>query len=58
MAKEVKATTVTVGPFMYQGEQVVVQEVVSNYEREEKLDSLVKMVKVLKDTDGELEQPE
>ena len=58
MAKEVKTTAVTVGPFMYQGESVVVQEHVSNYEREEKLDALVKMVKVLKDTDGELEQPE
>jgi hypothetical protein len=57
MSKESKETSISVN-MTYNGLDIVLTKLVSDYELEQRLELLVKQVKVLQNTSGGLEDPE
>ncbi len=57
MSKESKETSISVN-MNYSGLDIVLTKLVSDYELEQRLELLVKQVKVLQNTGGGLEDPE
>ena len=57
MSKESKETSISVN-MTYSGLDIVLTKLVSDYELEQRLELLVKQVKVLQNSGGGLEDPE